>query len=300
MKLIQLMETLFYGALIVGLSADSHVHQNAMMMPSNTLVSDVLTPYFTNADGMTIPMPSWAEESWEEDWYEVEVEDEAQVIPPTEPVPEENESVLLSYEYGDPVLESAYYDRDFFGSTAIIGDSRGKGLMLFGNMAGVDLTAEALSVYNLWEKTFSTQYGTMTALQGLARGNFDRVYINTGINEVGYPSREKFVSLYTNLVDEIRRLQPNASIYVQGIIPVNETILHRNGTGTYINNTVIQEYNVLISELARDKQLHYVDLFSYFVDESGQLPSGASSDGLHFGAEYSKMWANYLYTHVVD
>lgn len=290
MKLVQWMETVLFGTLIIGLSADTHIHQNAYIMPSNTLVSDVISPYYAMVDE-DIPFPTYQEDSGE-------------ALAAPEPLLPDAEVDLAArraaYTYGEPVPEYPFLSTEYFSKTAVIGDSRGKGLMLFGSMAGVDLTAEALSVYNLWEKTFSTPYGTMTAIHALANDKFNRVYINLGINAVGYPSRDKFYTLYGNLVDEIRRTQPNAQIYVQSIIPVNETILHRNGTGSYINNEVIQEFNGMLSDLCAEKHLHYLDLYNFFVDETGQLPEAASNDGLHFGAEYSKLWANYLYTHVVQ
>lgn len=294
MKLMQLLETFLCSLFLLGLSADTNSNQDS---PSAALVAEMLGPLLPELmENEEVVLPSWAISYLEE---------QAQEVLP-EPLPEEEtpeelptEQPQSQYQYGTPVPESAAVDESFFANTAIIGDSRAKGLMAFGNMPGLDLTAEALSVYNIWTKTYSSKYGTMTALDALSYGSFDKIYISLGINSVGYPSRDNFYNHYSNFIDEVRSRQPHAELYIHSIMPVNETILHKNGTNYHINNTIIQEYNGLIANLAAEKQAHFLNIFPAFQDASGQLPYSASSDGLHLGGEYARKWTNYLFTHTM-
>lgn len=193
-------------------------------------------------------------------------------------------------------------DLSYFADAAFIGDSRSQGLMAYSDIkAGGDLTGLALSVYNIWGKTYITSSsGTIGLKAALARTQYNKVYIALGINSVGYPSRETFYQKYTNLVEEVRALQPQAQIYIQNIIPVNEAIMKSRGTYSVFNNQVISEFNGIIHQVAQEHQLAYLDLYSYFLDNSGQLPSSASSDGIHLSVTYCKKWASYLQWHTAQ
>lgn len=301
MKLIQLLETFLCSLFLLGLSADTNTNQ---LSPSAALLSEMWAPLLPDMveDGELI-LPSWAIAYLEEGDFTLppdafKDDESLQEVP--EEVPEEiPEETPVQHQYGSPVPENPPVNENFFANTAIIGDSRAKGLMAFGNMSGVDLTAEALSIYNLWTKTYDSLYGNMTILDALTYEKFDKIYIALGINSVGYPSRDQFYNLYSQFIDEIRLLLPNVEIYIHSIMPVNETILHQKGTNYHINNTVIQEYNKLIANLAGEKQVYFLDIFPYFLDETGQLPQNAGTDGLHLGGEYARRWTNYLYTHAV-
>lgn len=304
MKFLHIFEALFYGTLVLGLTADSYLPSDYSL--SNSVISQAIAPY----EEM---FPVWVSEVWEdvngepliwgEDTFLSPDQMDGPLIPENSTQTEDGtQEESYNFGYGDPVPESSAVALSYFENTVIIGDSRSQGLMLYGGLpAKGNLTGVALSVYNIWEKKYiSSTQGDLTVFQALQRSDYDRAYIGLGINCVGYPSREKFVSLYGEFIDEVRRYQPEIEIYLQGIIPVNEPIIYSKGTSSYINNAVIEEFNALIAQVAKEKNCHYLDLFSYFVDDNGQLPEKASTDGLHFGSEYSKLWTEYLRTHTAS
>ncbi len=47
-------------------------------------------------------------------------------------------------------------------------------------------------------------------------------------------------------------------------------------------------------------QVVYLDLYSEFVNENGELPAEASKDGVHLRSDWCKQWLTYLQTHTVD
>ncbi len=205
------------------------------------------------------------------------------------------------YIYGQSVPESEVVPMEYFADACIIGDSRSQGLMAFGGMEGVNFTGLGLSVYNLWEKGYISYGGSeITVLQALETQSFGKIYIGLGINSLGYPSIDRFYSNYSAFIDEIRARQPEAEIYVQSIIPLNEPILRAKGSGDYFSNENVEWFNSYIQKIAEEKNLYYLDLYNYFLDESGQLSSSASGDGIHLNADYAKLWAGYLRTHCID
>lgn len=229
---------------------------------------------------------------------EAPVEETPEEETPVEAVEEDSRPV---YVYGEAVPMSEPVSSDYFGDAVIIGDSRCQGLMAFGGMSGANYTGLGLSVYNLWEKGYIS-YGNseLTVLKALETQSFAKVYIGLGINSVGYPSMEKFYSNYSAFIDEIRLRQPEAVIYVQNIIPLNEPILQARGSGDYFNNNNVQLFNSYIQTIAQEKDLYYLDLYSFFLDENGQLPPEAGGDGIHLNAQYAKIWAEYLHCHIMD
>ncbi len=212
------------------------------------------------------------------------------------------EESLPVYYYGDPVPESQPVEAEYFANAAIIGDSRSQGLMAYGGLGGGEnLTGLGLSVYNIWDKPYvEGETGTVTMLEALANEQYARVYVGLGVNSLGYPSVEKFYHNYTQLIEEIIQVQPEADIYVQSIIPLNEGVLEARGSGDYFANAKVEDFNQYIQRVAREKDLYYLDLYNFFLDEEGQLPKEASGDGIHLTVDYTKIWAEFLKCHVID
>ena len=52
-------------------------------------------------------------------------------------------------------------------------------------------------------------------------------------------------------------------------------------------------------QLAEDKETHYLYVFDALADETGCLPAGSSSDGIHPYSKYYAQWLDYLLTHTV-
>ena len=68
----------------------------------------------------------------------------------------------------------------------------------------------------------------------------------------------------------------------------------------YLTNDHLRVYNDLMRQVAQEKQVVYLDLYSEFVDENGALPEGASRDGVHMVKESCQRWLDYLKTHTVE
>lgn len=82
--------------------------------------------------------------------------------------------------------------------------------------------------------------------------------------------------------------------YIQGIIPVSSKV---SSTHRYITNAKINEYNLLLRELAEEKQVFYVDTENAAAVGDGSLPADAAADGIHLVKDYCEKWLVYLKTH---
>lgn len=104
-----------------------------------------------------------------------------------------------------------------------------------------------------------------------------------------------FIQKYGELVDEVKKLQPEATVYIQSILPVSKTKSDRD---KIYNNTRIDQYNELIKEMAEKKEVVYLNVAEAVGLNDGALPEEASTDGVHLNKEYCLKWLDYLKSHV--
>lgn len=206
------------------------------------------------------------------------------------------------YDFSQSVPEREAVDNSYFEDAAFIGDSRTDGFLIYSGIGcGENLTSNGISIFKLGEKKALKIDGqSYTLLEALALKQYGKVYLSLGVNELGYYDDNGFYQAYCNAIDAIRAAQPNAVIYIQGLIPLNEEKVKESGGADYLKNDHLLIYNELMKQAAQDKQVAFLDLNPYFADENGSLPADASKDGVHLKSDYCKKWLEYLKTHTVE
>lgn len=224
-----------------------------------------------------------------------EAEPENLAQPQPEPEPER-------YDFTQPAPEREPVENEYFQDAAFIGDSRTDGFMIYSGIGcGENLTSNGLSIFRLGEgAVFRIGGEKMTLPQALERKEYGKVYLSLGVNELGIYNDEGFYQSYLEAIDLIRTLQPQAVIYIQGLIPVNEEVVAASGGGNYLKNDHLRVYNDLMRQAAQEKQVVFLDLYTEFVDENGSLPADASRDGVHLHRAYCEQWLSYLQRHTVE
>lgn len=207
-----------------------------------------------------------------------------------------------AYDFSKPCPESEAVDNSYFEDAAFIGDSRTDGFLIYSGIGcGENLTSNGLSIFKLGTKKALTIDGQQyTLLEALALKEYGKVYLSLGVNELGYYDDEGFYKAYCDAIDAIRACQPNAVIYIQGLIPLNEDKIAESGGASYLTNEHLLVYNDLMKKAAEEKQVVFLDLNPEFSGPDGQLPAEASKDGVHLRSDYCKAWLEYLKTHTVS
>lgn len=224
--------------------------------------------------------------------------DPAAPMPPSLPEPE---PPLSTYDFSRPAPESPAVDNSYFADAAFVGDSRTDGFLLFSGVKnGRNITANGLSIFQLATKECIPVGDTLhTPLEVLAQAEYGKVYLSLGINELGYQNDQGFYQAYCQAIDAIRDCQPGAVIYIQALIPLNEEKIAASGGRDYLENDHLRIYNDLMRQVAEEKQVVFLDLYSAFAQD-GALPYDASHDGVHLSVEYYRKWLEYLRHHTVD
>ena len=175
-----------------------------------------------------------------------------------------------------------------FNNSAFFGNSRFEGLRNLG------LVPNVYAKVGLTVKTALTETGHDGAsiIGKFNSGeSFDNIFIMFGDNEIGY-SDSWIIQNYKTLISTVKSYQPNAKIYVVSILPISRETSDKN-VYNYSNARIVN-VNAMIRDMCADVGAAYLDVWSAMADDSGCLPSSASTDGIHFGKNYYCIMLNYI------
>lgn len=210
---------------------------------------------------------------------------------------------VISPETSAPGGGAEYHtvEDDYFADAVFIGDSRTVGLFEYG---GLENTADfyastGLTIYKMFDSEIVTVAGQKKKIsveQALTQNSYAKIYLMIGINEMGTGTVESFTQAYKDAVDHLLELQPNAILYIQGIIKVTT---ERSEQGDYINNEGIEARNEALSQLADNERIFYLDVNPEICDETGGMEASYTFDGVHLKAQYIDIWKTFLKEHAV-
>lgn len=207
------------------------------------------------------------------------------------------------YDYSLPVPESASVGKDYFDDAVFLGNSRTRGFLTLAGLAKPDAYAfVGLTVSTVFtEQIVPSGDSKITVVEALrAKSDWTKAYIMFGTNEIGWTSDSVFVSKYGALIDELRAINPDAKIYMQSVLPVGSMYTPDHPDYYMYNMPKINKYNELLRELAKEKEVYFVDVASVMIDENGFLFDDASNDGVHLKREYCIRWLEYLMCHTAE
>lgn len=127
--------------------------------------------------------------------------------------------------------------------------------------------------------------GVYNRLDTIVSQTPEKIFIMIGINDIRQkiPS-ETTLAYYEKILDELAAELPNCKIYVQSVLPVH--------TSTGIDNAEVQKLNTSIRELATQKGLTYLDIYSAVVDEENDFTY--TVDGVHPTGDGYAIWTEIV------
>lgn len=201
--------------------------------------------------------------------------------------------------YGDVgILKAATYDfatvdESYFDDALFIGDSRTVGLRDYTDLSEhADFYCEtSLTIYKVMEENFK---GLGTIEEALGAKDYGKIYIMVGINELGRGTTEDFMAKYTEVVDRLHELEPEAKIIIQGIMRVSG---EKSESDAIFNNSNINARNRAIATLADNETIFYIDVNEVVCDEEGNLNGDYTFDQIHLLGVYDDLWKQFLLSH---
>jgi len=190
----------------------------------------------------------------------------------------------------------------YFDDAVFIGDSLTEGIKAYELLENATVLAhQGINVDSILTKeAISSGGGRITIPDALMRlDKVGKIYVMIGANGIAWMDNATFIKKYGALIDKLEECQPNAIIYVQSMLPVNEQTIIDQGQYEPITNDSIDDLNSRLMKLAEEKGVYYVDVAEAFKDETGGMPAEATPDGIHLNAPYYQKWFDYLLTHTV-
>lgn len=216
-------------------------------------------------------------------------EEPSQSQPEEEPEPEIRGGIVEEREI------KGYYD---FKDSLFVGDyfiSQAQSLGYFEHTkfayaTGLDmntmLTKKVLKVED--------QYITLSDYVGTFEG-IEAVYIMISAESVSWMDVPTFVKKYTAFVDEIISEQPDAHIYMQPILPINEEKAKKRGYS--VTNEKINQINDYLFSVAEERNIWILDMHGEFLNENNELPEEYTTNGIRFEKDTYEIWKDFIITH---
>ncbi|MGN6494278.1 MAG: GDSL-type esterase/lipase family protein [Agriterribacter sp.] len=138
-----------------------------------------------------------------------------------------------------------------------------------------------------------TSFGLLERIGEAVKDRPTAVLIMIGINDLarGVPTNV-ILDNYKRIADTIRLHSPVTKVYIQSILPVNETAGKLQSH--YKRAGEIPGINRQLSQWAKENRLEYIDLFTTLSDREGRLRSAYTWDGIHLTIEGYRAWQTVL------
>ena len=145
--------------------------------------------------------------------------------------------------------------------------------------------------------TGDTAQGIKDRIKAVTDGKPSKIFLLTGANDISHHlSADSIAAAIIDLVNTIHELTPNTKIYVQSILPIN------NSFGRYKNmidkEPVVSDINAILSNYFSNSEFTWLNVSPLFADEDGNLRKDYTNDGLHLlGAAYL-VWRDFLLPYI--
>lgn len=136
-------------------------------------------------------------------------------------------------------------------------------------------------------------FGVLARLPQIVKAKPAKIFLLIGVNDL---KREVPAAVIIRNCEKmlamIRSGSPRTKVYVQSILPVNDTILIE--AFKKVTNADVAVVNKGYQQLAKQYGYTFVNLHEPFADEKGQLKRVETPDGLHLKISSYPAWVNYL------
>lgn len=140
--------------------------------------------------------------------------------------------------------------------------------------------------------------GIYNRLDQILSGQPKKIFLLTGANDISHDlTADSIVNAITKVVDRIRIESPKTKLYLQSILPINES----SGRWKRLvgKTDMIPGINARLEAMAKERGIAFVNLFPLFAKPgTNVLREELTNDGLHLNAAGYEVWAKELKRHL--
>ena len=137
-------------------------------------------------------------------------------------------------------------------------------------------------------------FGVINRLDEIVKRQPSKVFLLIGINDLSRKTPDEVIleNLFS-IVSKIRSGSRNTEVFVQSILPTNETF--KNFMPNFKGKaSSILAINTQLQRYADKMKFTYVDLYSKFLDANGLMDAKYATDGLHLNELGYQHWVSIL------
>lgn len=138
-----------------------------------------------------------------------------------------------------------------------------------------------------------TSFGILRRIDDAVKGEPRKIFILAGINDLGRSIPDTIILRnYERMVRRIKAISPRTQVYLQTILPTNESagrvkhLYHKEANIAFINAEM--------KSMAAREGAVWVNLHTQMADEAGKLKKEYTWDGVHLTLAGYRAWADVL------
>ena len=132
--------------------------------------------------------------------------------------------------------------------------------------------------------------GVLARLDEVLRHKPSKIFLLVGVNDLIFGKKpEAIAPIYRDVIIKIRRQTPDSELFLQSVLPVNNT-LKKIG----VENETIRQLNTEIARIAKEYAVPYLDLYAGLADADGNLSARFTEDGIHLNAQGYQEWKKII------
>ncbi len=199
------------------------------------------------------------------------------------------------------VGQTGAVDDSYFDDAIMVGDSLTEGIKLYSVMKNATVISNVgINLSTIKTKAVISHDGGKITIPDAMKlyPDASKIYIMLGANGISWMGKTTFINLYGEFIDLVKRQHPEATIYIQSVLPINEALFKEHYKQD-LTNEKIDSYNAALEDLCEEKEVYYLNVAECLKDSSGGMSSQKTSDGMHIGKKSYQRWFEYLKTHTV-
>lgn len=131
--------------------------------------------------------------------------------------------------------------------------------------------------------------GVEKRLGQITSGEPAKIFLLIGINDISHGQTvDELARRYERLVKKIREESPSTRLYLQSVMPINNSF--KRYKGLIGKEQTIKDLNGRIREIATEHGATYIDLWTFLANKEGKLDPGFTNDGLHLNGRGYRVW----------
>lgn len=135
--------------------------------------------------------------------------------------------------------------------------------------------------------------GLLRRLRFIDKTDPQGIFIMIGINDlIRGVEGETIIANIDLIVKYLKRNHPQSTIFLQSILPHSDSQATWEGRERLLEipNRDIRKINRRLEKIAEQREVIYLDLYSLFANDQGNLNTELTTDGLHLNDNGYKLW----------